>query len=586
MSAGEAIARLRDADPPFRAVVIPVRPGGEGVELVRRARAISPATAVVALLYGDARRAALAALSAGADGCLPACDADPRRLAAAAGVAVCRSRSRRARFARRLRVLHVADAASTAALRRHLETRAPHLRLALAPQGPAVAGAARRAWWDVLLLDREAWPVEVMDALREAGERPVVLVVSPGEEEAGVQALRLGAAGLVVRGPGWLEQVSGVLEQALAQFQDRRARAEALRRLPPASHPPTDRMIGNRVTRAERPRREDPPRRNGWCGEVAAAGGVGDGSLESEAFLAHPALPLPTDEGDDERDGLPGYVQWAMYETLAHLEGGMARVEPGPGAVHDDVGIRGWRDEGDRPRGTSPGATERRRIKAALRRSRAESWLAGRVLTAHEEERRRIARELHDDLSQRVAALGIGISRLTASEGEAAAQAARLHAEVGDLAERIRTLSHRMHPALLEHAGLVSALSAVCDETQRADGIRVAFTAACADTQIPANVAIVAYRVAQEGLRNVVRHAGVGQARITVACVGGALELVVADHGAGFDPARAPWGLGLVSMAERAHLLGGDFHVVSVPGGGTELRARLPLGDPAKQAPG
>ncbi|HYR07981.1 MAG TPA: ATP-binding protein, partial [Longimicrobium sp.] len=112
----------------------------------------------------------------------------------------------------------------------------------------------------------------------------------------------------------------------------------------------------------------------------------------------------------------------------------------------------------------------------------------------------------------------------------------------------------------------------------RLEGVAVEFHAEGMDTGLPAELSGALYRIAQEGLRNVVRHAGVREARVTLERVDGSVELTVADPGRGFDPAAAgAEGLGLVSMAERAHLLGGVFEVRSAPGTGTELRVRIPL---------
>ena len=187
-----------------------------------------------------------------------------------------------------------------------------------------------------------------------------------------------------------------------------------------------------------------------------------------------------------------------------------------------------------------------------------------------------------------MAALGIGISRLAnAPPDEVQARAAGLHAQVDLLADRIRGLSHRMHPAVLEHIGLVPALSSVCEDFERIDGIRTEFVADHADGPFPRELSLAVYRVTQEGLRNVARHSGSQTARVTLTRESNAMELVIADSGVGFDPAAVgPEGLGLVSMAERVHLLGGDFKLTSAPGAGTELRARFPLEHGDEDDPG
>jgi len=235
--------------------------------------------------------------------------------------------------------------------------------------------------------------------------------------------------------------------------------------------------------------------------------------------------------------------------------------------------------------------TERKEAEEALRESeealrksyaRIED-LAGRLIASQEEERRHIARELHDDLNQQVAALAIGISRLKRQFPDAGApvqeQIVKLQNKTDLLSERIRQVSRELHSSILQHVGLTAALNSYCAEFSDREGIAVALDIGDGIEDVPPEAALCIYRVAQESLRNVARHSGARKAVVTLARVNGAIELLVADQGVGFDPGQALEcrGLGLVSMEERVKLLHGNFLLTTRPGAGTELRAQIPL---------
>jgi signal transduction histidine kinase len=235
--------------------------------------------------------------------------------------------------------------------------------------------------------------------------------------------------------------------------------------------------------------------------------------------------------------------------------------------------------------GTDTDITERKAAEGALARSAGQvRELTGRLMFAQEEERRHIARELHDGLSQQVAALAISISntrRGLARGGDRDRVLAELDAlqhQTGDLARAIRELSHGLHPPALEHAGLVAALRSFAAEFSRLEGLDVEVTAAGNDDAVPPQVALGLYRITQESLRNIARHSGARRAEVIVT-VGDAAELMVKDEGSGFDVVRSRGGagLGLVSIEERVRLLQGTVLVASRPGHGTELLVRIPL---------
>jgi signal transduction histidine kinase len=207
-----------------------------------------------------------------------------------------------------------------------------------------------------------------------------------------------------------------------------------------------------------------------------------------------------------------------------------------------------------------------------------------RVLSAHEEERAWVARELHDDMLQRVAMVRHELDSLWATLSSAAtpAEAHRLralNAELVDLGVALRTVAHRLHPTIVDQLGLPRALEALGGEFARG-GLDVQ-VAVPTDASIPAPVAHAAYRIAQEALRNIVKHAGVKEAQMLLDVDAPGLILRISDNGRGFTSSAGTPGLGLASMRERAALIHGTVQVKSKPGGGTVVEAVLPLSEVA-----
>jgi two-component system sensor histidine kinase UhpB len=226
------------------------------------------------------------------------------------------------------------------------------------------------------------------------------------------------------------------------------------------------------------------------------------------------------------------------------------------------------------------------RTSVALQSSHARlKDLNHELMAAREEEATRIARELHDDIGQRLALVSIGLGRLrrTCAAGAPGpvADIANLQEQTGAIARTLREISHQLHPAMLDHVGLAAALQLQCEEVNQATGLDV-HVADCADTAaVPRDVALCLYRVAQEALNNVVRHSGAHRAELSLRRSGAELELAISDDGRGFVPGAADrrTGLGLFSAAERVRLVGGTLAVDSAPGGGTTLRAAVPFED-------
>jgi signal transduction histidine kinase/ligand-binding sensor domain-containing protein len=227
---------------------------------------------------------------------------------------------------------------------------------------------------------------------------------------------------------------------------------------------------------------------------------------------------------------------------------------------------------------------ERKQVEEELRASHRQIQdLAGRLINAQEEERTRIARELHDDVNQRLAALSIAHSslmrRLPPEASEARSELAGLQQQTITLCNEIRSLSHELHPGVLQHAGLLAALRGHCAEFGHQHGIAVTFDPTGDLDGIPPETALCLYRVVQEALHNVVTHAQARQVTVALARTSDGLALSVADDGRGFDPvsARRDGGLGLTSIEERARLLGGTVQISTQRQRGTDLRVQVPL---------
>jgi signal transduction histidine kinase len=224
---------------------------------------------------------------------------------------------------------------------------------------------------------------------------------------------------------------------------------------------------------------------------------------------------------------------------------------------------------------------ERKRAEDALRESGETSQkLSWRLLTAHEDERRRLARELHDDITQRLARLAIDAARFEPIEPHAHGDAPRsVHSELVRLSEDVHALSYRLHPSILDDLGLAEALKAECEHVSRREPVQVQVEVQEVPDGLPHDVALCIFRVAQEALRNIARHARASVATVSLALKEGGLLLAVKDNGIGFDidATQSRPSLGRAGMGERVRLLGGTFHIKSTSGQGTTVSAWVPL---------
>jgi len=217
-------------------------------------------------------------------------------------------------------------------------------------------------------------------------------------------------------------------------------------------------------------------------------------------------------------------------------------------------------------------ATDRARMRA----------LAAEVIEVGDRERAALARELHDSTAQRLAALMLQVSA-AARDSKDPALAARLAAirdDAEEVTEEVRLLSHTVHPRVLDDLGLVPALHKLARDSSAGTGIDVDVEADTDGSSIPPPVAAVLYRVAQEAVRNAVRHATPRRVRVVLHQSNGSATLEVLDDGRGFDlreaEKRRP-GMGLLSMRERVSLLDGELAIRTAPGDGTAISATVPI---------
>lgn len=207
--------------------------------------------------------------------------------------------------------------------------------------------------------------------------------------------------------------------------------------------------------------------------------------------------------------------------------------------------------------------------------------LAGRLMTAEDDERRRIARNLHDDLTQRLAFLAIDLGKLAgqAPSAEAAARLRPLQQRAADAAENVRQISHQLHPSILDDIGLEGALEQYCEDFSERTGIATHFRSRDVPELLAPEIASSVYRIAQESLRNVSKHAQAKEAWVTVETLDGELNLTVQDNGIGMPPESTSPGtrIGIASMKERAHLVKGNLSINSEHGEGTQVSVVVPL---------
>lgn len=262
--------------------------------------------------------------------------------------------------------------------------------------------------------------------------------------------------------------------------------------------------------------------------------------------------------------------------------------------IHDMVNVVLAKGKPSQLRGFMIDITSRKEMEAQLRQSEAAlrssekrlQELAGKLLSAQEEERRRLARELHDDLTQRLAGLAgmTGHLRQQLAPHESAAferQLGEVHDELVRLSGDVHAVSRELHPSMLEHLGLEDAIRWECESFSSRSGVETSFTSHDVPPNISKDLGICLYRIAQEALNNVARHADTDKAMVSLGREDAVLELVIRDSGVGFDKSSriSTQGIGLESMTERARLVQAELSIESGPGQGTSVLVRAPISE-------
>jgi PAS domain S-box-containing protein len=293
-----------------------------------------------------------------------------------------------------------------------------------------------------------------------------------------------------------------------------------------------------------------------------------------------------------------GEQKAALDHVNSLMAGGSARVDEHSVLLPDgSTGRQQWIDDVIRSsngqveelQGIGRDITDRWRAEETLRdkeTSLREAYvrirsLAHQLMLAQEAERTEIARDLHDDVSQQLAALGIGLSLIEArvdDEEFVREEVTRLRQVAIALAEKVRHVSHELHPGILQHSGLKDAIASHCEATASQHAFAVGFESRGDFDDVPDDVALCLYRATQQALRNVAMHANASRVSVSLVRLGGLLELTISDDGRGFDPSGSRAGsLGLLSIEERVHLVNGKFSVTSRVGGGSRLHISVPI---------
>jgi two-component system sensor histidine kinase UhpB len=210
-----------------------------------------------------------------------------------------------------------------------------------------------------------------------------------------------------------------------------------------------------------------------------------------------------------------------------------------------------------------------------------------RLISAQEKEKQRIARDLHDDIGQKLALLRISLETLDQAipfeKVEEHAQMCGVITQLNEIANAVHNISHQLHTSKLELLGLSAALKAVCKQLADQYGIVIDLTTQKLPKTLPEELSLCFYRTAQEGLMNALKHSKSRRIDVSLDCRGQILHMRIKDFGIGFDPSVLGKGLGLVTMQERLRMVGGVLRINSVQGKGTELEAEVTIRDAAPE---
>jgi PAS domain S-box-containing protein len=579
----QASARLKRLDTePLDLVLTDVHlRDGDGLALLNQIRDQALSVAAVVITGTGDEEIAVAALKAGADDYVTKRKDYLDRLPLILENAVHHYRATTMRRPRPLKVLYAEhDPKDVELTRRHFSKHAGHIRIDVVSTGPEALQRLQAENgpddYDILLLDYRLPHHDALELLKELRlirklDIPVVLVTGQGSEEVALQAIKLGASNYVVKNPGYLYQLPGALESA-------NFRVELMRR--------------EQRLRASQERYE--------LATAAAGVGVWDSGLATGQIYVDPRLKSILGYRNDEiRDHLddwknlvhPDDAALVMECARAHLAGKTPSCEVEHRMLHRDGTVRWFLSRGavvkddngniTRMVGTSVDITERKRVEQDLQQ------LTARLLNLQDEERRRIARELHDQTAQNLFAVTTNVAKLQEHNVTQESEVKRILDDCQILCEQalkeVRTLSYLLHPPLLDEAGLTSALQWYIKGFAKRSGILVDVMFEEIG-RLPSEAEIALFRIVQESLTNIRRHSGSSTASITLERKEHEVTLQIKDHGRGmlWQKLSAPaeqvteLGVGIHGMRQRMRQLGGRLEVASTEEG-TTITASLPL---------
>jgi PAS domain S-box-containing protein len=299
------------------------------------------------------------------------------------------------------------------------------------------------------------------------------------------------------------------------------------------------------------------------------------GFTEAEAIGQPASLLVPADRRDEENKIL---ARLRAGEPIEQLE--TIRLTKAGKRVNVSLKVSPLKSAAGRLVGAVKivrDITEQKRAEEAL------STVSQRLIEAQEEDRARLARELHDDINQRLVMLGMRLDRLMhkppTSAGELRGELLQATQQISELVKDLQALSQRLHSSKLELLGLAPAAASLCKELSDQQDVKVDFSAENIPQELPHLIALCVFRVLQEALQNAIKHSASRHFQASLKCGVHNIELTVQDSGVGFDPEEATRrrGLGLTSMNERLKLVDGELSIRSEPGRGTTIHARLPL---------
>ena len=217
-------------------------------------------------------------------------------------------------------------------------------------------------------------------------------------------------------------------------------------------------------------------------------------------------------------------------------------------------------------------------MTARIRSEDGFSDVARKLVEVQEKERARIARELHDDILQRLALLSLEVGQLQENPSEIEPRGKELRKRIGNISADVQAMAHDLHPSRLEYLGAVAGMKSWCKDFAERQKLELDFTTNVR-IPLPPHIGVSLFRVLQEALQNAVKHSGANRVQVQLRMVSEALHLVVRDSGRGFDVRAASRGkgLGLTSMRERIRLVSGSITIDSKPNGGTAIKVRVPF---------